>query len=237
MAAVGDRSGPAGSPRSYRSPRREEQAKRTRRKVLDAARKEFLASGWAATTMRSIAAGASVSLPTVEAAFGTKAGLLKQVIDVAIAGDDEPVAVLDRAPIAQAASQQRVEDLLRLVATVLAEAQRRSARLVQVLSEAATVDPGLRELAADRLAQRSRTAEWIADQVIQRAALRPGLDRDAAVDTVWLLMEPVLFARLTDDRGWSDERYRDWFADSAQRLLLGSDALARGGAEGQTPGV
>ena len=47
--------------------------------------------------MRAIAAAAGVAVPTVELGFGTKARLLKAAIDVAIAGDDEPVPVLDRA--------------------------------------------------------------------------------------------------------------------------------------------
>ena len=38
-----------------------------------------------------------MSVATVELLFGTKVALLKAAIDVAIAGDDEPVAVLDRA--------------------------------------------------------------------------------------------------------------------------------------------
>ena len=45
--------------------------------------------------MRAVAADAEVVLPTVELVFGTKAKLLKAVIDVAIAGDDEPVPMLD----------------------------------------------------------------------------------------------------------------------------------------------
>src|SRR3954451_20911335 len=147
--------------RRYDSPRRREQALRTRERILAAARAAFLTSGYAATTVRSVAEAAAVSLPTVEQGFGTKAQLLKEVIDVAIAGGDEPVAVLDRAPIARAAAQRRVEDMLHHVATVLAEAQRRSARLVQVLAEAAAADPSLQGLAEDRLAPRSRTAGWV----------------------------------------------------------------------------
>jgi hypothetical protein len=40
------------------------------------------------------------------------------------------------------------------------------------------------------------------------------------VDTVWLLMDPVVFCRLTEDRGWSADRYERWFADTVRRLLL-----------------
>ena len=46
--------------------------------------------------MRAVAADAGVAVPTVELAFGTKARLLKAVIDTAIAGDDEPAPMLAR---------------------------------------------------------------------------------------------------------------------------------------------
>jgi AcrR family transcriptional regulator len=212
-----------GVARSYRAPRREEQARRTRRRILEAGRAQFLAAGFAGATMRRIAEAAGVSLPSVEQAFGTKARLLAQVVDVAIAGDDEPVPVLERAPAARAAAAERVEDFLLLVADLLTEGQQRSARLVLVVFEAAGADPGVRLLAQDRLAQRARTAEWIVDGMLRRGRPRPGVDRAHAVDTVWLLMDPAVFCRLTEDRGWSAVRYRDWFADSAARLLLGAD--------------
>ena len=83
--------------RAYRSPRRDAQARLTRRRVLEAATASFLARGYAGTTMRAVAGGAGVSVATVELLFGTKVALLQAAIDVAIAGDDEPVAVLDRA--------------------------------------------------------------------------------------------------------------------------------------------
>lgn len=216
----GSASGPR--PRSYRSPGREEQARRTRRRILEAARREFLTAGYAGTTMRAVAGAAGVSLPTVEATFGTKSALLEAVIDVAIAGDDEPVAVLDRPWAAAASSTRGVEEFLSAVATTLTDAQERSARLVVVLLEAADIDRSLRPLAEDRLAQRARTATWIAEGILARGRIRPTIDRDLAVDTIWLLMEPVVYCRLTEDRGWTPERYRDWFADSAQCLLLDS---------------
>src|SRR3954468_7832131 len=82
--------------RSYRSSRREARARRTRLRVLEAAGSVFVAGGDAGATIRAIAAEAGVSVPTVEQLFGTKARLLKAAIDVAIAGDDDAVPVLDR---------------------------------------------------------------------------------------------------------------------------------------------
>ena len=220
MSDDGDTSSGGRGTRAYHSPRRQEQARRTRQRILAAAGREFLASGYAGTTMRSIAAAAEVSVPTVELAFGTKSELFKQVIDVAIAGDDEPVPVLGRPWVADAEAATAVGDFLDICSGVLAAGQQRSARLIVVAVEAAAADPAVRVLVEQRLAQRSRTAEWVADGVIDRAPLRPGIVRAHAVDTLWLLMDPVVFCRLTEDRGWSPDRYRRWFADSAQRLLV-----------------
>ena len=88
--------------RGYASPARTEQARQTRKRVIEAATWLFVQQGYATTTMRAIADAADVSVPTVELLFGTKAQLLHVVIDVAVAGDDEPVPVLNRAWAAEA---------------------------------------------------------------------------------------------------------------------------------------
>jgi AcrR family transcriptional regulator len=208
--------------RGYVSTTRTQQAQQTRRRVIDAATRLFVQQGYAATTMRAIAAEASVSLPTVELLFGTKAQLLHVVIDVAVAGDDEPVPVLSRAWAADAQSARDLADFLSAVALVLSEAQARSAGVILAAYEAAATDPDIQLLILDRESQRERTAAWIVDSVLERAALRPGLDRAGVIDTVWLLMDPVIFNRLTRHRGWNPDRYASWFADSVAQLLIGN---------------
>jgi AcrR family transcriptional regulator len=216
---------PGGGParrnaRSYRSPKRDEQARRTRRRILVTATEQFRTLGYAGTTMGAIAAAAGVSVPTVELAFGTKATLLKAAIDVAITGDDEPVPVLERPWAARAEAATTPEAFLAVVADVVADAAKRSDALVLVAFEAARSDQRLAPIAAQLKAQRAVVAAWIVDRLIARAPLRPGVDRAQAIDTVWLLMEPAVFERLTIDRGWTPDRYAAWFADSALRLLL-----------------
>src|SRR5438045_9693233 len=82
--------------RTYRSAQRAAQAQRTRERIIAAATEQFTTTGYPATTIRSIAASAGVSVASIELSFGTKAALLKAAIDVAIAGDHEPVAILNR---------------------------------------------------------------------------------------------------------------------------------------------
>ncbi len=210
--------------RPYRSSRREGQARRTRRRVIEAATAAFLERGWGGATVRAVAAAAGVSVPTVEALFGTKARLLKAAIDVAIAGDDEPVPVLDR-PWATAARQARdAREFLVAVGEVVAAAQQRSAGLVLAVFEGAARDPDLADLAEQMTAQRAGTARWIVTGLVRLAPLRPGTSRAEAVDTVWLLMEPALFDRVVRRRSWTPRRYARWFAHSALRLLTPDDA-------------
>jgi AcrR family transcriptional regulator len=206
--------------RGYVSGTRTEQAQKTRKRVIEAARRLFVRQGYATTTMRAIATEASVSVPTVELLFGTKAQLLHVVIDVAVAGDDEPVPVLSRAWAADAQSAPNLAGFLSIVAQVLSDAQARSAGVMLAAYEAAACDPDIQLLIMDRESQRERTASWIVDGVVERAGLRPGIARASAIDTVWMLMDPAIFNRLTRHRGWSPDRYASWFADSVARLLV-----------------
>src|SRR5687767_15998987 len=83
-------------PRRYDATSRQAQAGRNRVAVLESARNLFLERGFAATTMPDIASAAGVSVQTVYKVFGNKTGLAKAVFDFAIAGDDEPVPMLQR---------------------------------------------------------------------------------------------------------------------------------------------
>lgn len=187
----------------------------TRARVVAAGTAQFLERGWTGTTVRAVASAAGVSVATVEQLFGTKAHLLKAAIDVAIAGDDEPVPVLQRSWAAAVRRAGSPEEFLAAVADVLAAAQARSAGLVLALFEAARTDPGLAPLCARKAAEREATAAWIVDALARLAPVTRG-----GLDSLWILMDPAVFDRLIRTRGWSVERYAAWFADSARRLLI-----------------
>ena len=206
--------------RTYRSSRREGQARRTRRRVIEAATSVFVARGYAGTTMRAVATAAGVSVPTVELLFGAKARLLKAAIDLAIVGDDESVPVLERDWTVAALKAGTAEEFLEVVAGVIGPAQARSAGLVLAVFEGSVADSGLADVAEQMIKQREVTAGWVVDGLTAKADLLAGLARQDAVDTVWILMDPALFDRLVRRRGWTIERYQDWFAGSARRLLI-----------------
>jgi AcrR family transcriptional regulator len=212
-----------GNPRRrYDSPARRERARRTRRAVLDAAREQFVAHGYAATGIRAVAAAAGVAVPTVEQAFGTKRNLLKEVVDVTRAGDDEPVAMLDREPAVAAAAAGTAAEFLTLVTAEIGAVSARVSAVLAVLAAAAAGDPEIAGLAAEIDAQRRVVAGWLVDTLAGHAPLR--LPRGRAVDAVWTLLDPLVHRRLTADCGWSTAEFAGWLADALDRLLLSPPA-------------
>jgi AcrR family transcriptional regulator len=206
--------------RTYRSVNRTEQARQTYAAVLSAGHDMFSRGGYAATTMRLVAGSAGVSVPTVEQLFRTKSSLLKACIDVAIAGDGEPAAMLEREWTLRAEAATDVNGFVAVFASVLAPAQARSAALVLAVFEGSGRDPEIAELAHRLTEQRAVMATWVIKQLRRTQPLRTGLTKQDAIDTVWVLLDPAVFERLTQRRGHSVEYYEHWIADSMIRLLF-----------------
>lgn len=75
----------------------------------------------------------------------TKAALVEEVFDVAIAGDDEPVAVADRPETQRIQQEPDVRAKLRLYAQGAAARADRSARVQLALRNGAAVDPAVND--------------------------------------------------------------------------------------------
>ncbi len=198
--------------REYHSPLRRSQAEQTRAAVLDAATRLFSERGWAATGMRDIAAEAGVSVETVYAAVGTKAELLKQAIDVAIVGDDEPVDLTAR-PEFQVMSAGDLRARAAAAADLSATVNERTVGLLRTLREAAGRDPAL----AARL-EEARSGHRAT--VHAGAPLVAGRPMDATEsDGFWALLSPEVFELLTGSAGWSTQQYRRWLTRAVESLL------------------
>ncbi len=139
-------------PKRYTSEVRDEQARRTQRAIVTAARDLFLARGYAATTIDGIAEAAHVSRRTVFNSVGGKAALLKLAFDWAIVGDDEPVALADRPAVKAIVAEPDPRQALLLWVQTSTEIATRTAPLGEVLTAAADIDPA----AAKQLAEWSR---------------------------------------------------------------------------------
>ncbi len=208
------------STRTYRSAKRQMQARETRARILAAARVEFERRGYTATTIRRVAEAAGVSVPTVELSFATKTQLLAATVSFAIRGDAEPLPMLERPWARRALQASSLDAFLGIVQGVFVDAARRSAGLVLAVFEAARQDASIAVLADQLRRQRTETAAWLVDGLVASGPLRAGIAREQAIDTVWMLMDPYVFRALTIDRDWTPERVGSWFGESVRRLLL-----------------
>ncbi len=219
---------PVGNPRRpYRSTVRAESATRTRGAILAAAQELFVARGYAATSLRAIARAAGVSVPTIEQTFGTKAKLLKTVVDVARAGDDEPIPMLEREPARVAQTRVDVADFLTIVTKEIGVVSDRVSGIFAVVEQAATSDDQIARLAQDLDAQRRVVATWIVNGLRRRGRLRRGLSVEHAIDTIWLLLDPTVHRRLRRDRHWSTAAFTLWLRDAITHLTLAPDVEPR----------
>src|SRR4029450_10607589 len=82
--------------RRYDSSGRQAQARRTRQVILDAAHRQFLEGGYAATTIAAIAAEAGVSVETIYKAFGGKPALVRAIYQPGLVGQ-QPIPAYQRA--------------------------------------------------------------------------------------------------------------------------------------------
>jgi AcrR family transcriptional regulator len=201
---------PAGK-RRYDSSLRRRTAKHNRAQVLEAATALFTERGWAAS-VREIAARAGVSVETVYAHFGSKVDLLNSVVDVAVVGDDQPVALVDRPEFAGLSAGDVAERADRAAALNTA-INRRTARLLRAVQEGAAREPVL----AVRLASLRESQRQTVHQALAIVAGRPVADTEA--DGLWVLSTQDVYGLLVGTAGWSPAQYERWLADAIRTLL------------------
>ena len=207
--------------RDYRSELRAAQAQETRRSIVAAATRLFVEGGYGATTIDAVAEAAGVSRKTVFTAVGGKLDLLKLALDWAVAGDDQAVALSDRAAIRRWMDQADPRQVLDGLAGMLAEIGARVGALYGALEVAAGIDPAARELAEELQRRRLDDARKVVGPLRDMKALTTDITCQEAVDLVWLVMDPALFDRLVRVRRWSTSRFKEWLASTLCRQLLG----------------
>jgi AcrR family transcriptional regulator len=206
--------------RGYHSPMRAESAERTRRAIVAAARDLFLERGYTAASLRDVAEAAGVARPTAAAAFGSKPALLRQIINEALAGDDQPVPVAQRpwfAPVWQASDPRGVLDAYAGVCLLI---NARTARLFEVVHRAAGDSPEITELWATLEDNRRIGAGAVVAHACTLGPIRDDLGVDQVADALWTLNDPALYARLVLGKGWSEAVFRRWLARQMATAVL-----------------
>ena len=207
--------------RKYSSAVREEQAARTRTRILDAAAELFLERGYARTTMKDIAVQADVARDTVHAIFGSKARVLTALIDHRLVPDGS-VTNVTQLPEALAIKDEvdqrkQIELFAKFIAGISTELR----PVFEILRTASAVEPEMakvfEEMDQFRMNNMQTYASWIAARGPLRVSTRQ------AGEIIWALASLDVARMLCDELGWTESQHARWLSDTLIRTLLPND--------------
>jgi AcrR family transcriptional regulator len=203
---------------------RAEQSRRTRRAITQAATTLFLREGFLGTTMAAIAREAGVAVQTLYLSFANKTAILDTAFGQTLAGDDEPIPLLDRdwmrdilaEPDGAAALQSFIE-----VSTQIIE----RATPLYIVIRSSAADPEVAELLEKNKHERHTQFRVLAEALAARPGFNQSLDVDEAAAILYVVQSEDTFAMYVNERGWSVEQWSAWTSRTLQQQLFpgGSD--------------
>jgi AcrR family transcriptional regulator len=198
--------------RAYNTSLRAEQARRTRHRIAEAARRLFVSRGYHAVTMADIAAEAGVAYQTVYAVFGNKKRMAHEIIWTTfdVEGVHDLLAELTAAP--------DPEEWLRSAARIARLVSERLGELLRFLQE--SEDPELQEEHRNVESRRRDQEQHLVQLLADSGRLTPGLSEQEALDVLWTMTGSHLYQQLVARQGWPADRYEDWLGDTLVQLLL-----------------
>ena len=200
-------------------------ARQTRRRIIDTAAALFVDQGYGATTLQQIADRAGVAVQTVYFVFGNKPALLKELVDVVIAGDDEPVATMERSWFTAVTDATTAGSALATLIAGTRAMLERVATITEMLRAAAATNPEIRGSWPGQRDPRYTVISTAVASLTGKPGARSGISTAEATDIVYALLSPELFLVLTRDRGWSPTSWERWVYDTlASQLLTDSGA-------------
>jgi AcrR family transcriptional regulator len=198
---------------------RRRRSMRTRARIVEAATQLFVEHGYLATTIEAIADAGGVAVQTVYYVFGTKRNVLAAVLDATIAGEAEPLPVLQQpwierfaaAPDAAVAVDLLVEGTVGILA--------RTAPVYEVVRRAAA-DPEVGALLDANRRDRRTDQRRLVELLAEAGHLRNGLDVDTAADVFYAVINEEVFQLLVVDCGWDLERFGRWVGTTLTDQLV-----------------
>jgi AcrR family transcriptional regulator len=165
-------------------------------------------------TVEAVARRAEVAVQTVYAVFGSKTGILAELLNQTTFGPDYEDAV--RETLGERDPEARLRGAAR-IARQIHDAQREG---FDLLRGAGVVAPELARLEQERERIRYEREEAMILSLRDAKRLRTGLSYRAARDILWTLTGSDVYRMLVRDRGWSSQKYEDWLADTLVHSLL-----------------
>jgi AcrR family transcriptional regulator len=204
--------------RRYDASNRQAQALRHREAILEAAQRQFLDGGYAATTIAAIAAEASVSVETIYKAFGGKPGLVRAIYERGLSGR-QPIPAFQRSD-AMRQDTADPEMIMRNWGVLASEVGSVVSPIVRLVRAAAVTDPDMAALLKAANDTREQRARHHARFLKQRGYLREGLTLAEATDILWTATSDELYDLLVTQRGWTLPRFARFLGEYLIAALL-----------------
>jgi AcrR family transcriptional regulator len=187
-------------------------------RIVRAAHELFARNGYQATTLTAVADAAGVAHRTVYVRFGTKAALLKRVIDVALVGDLAPIDVVSREWYRTATTAPTLEARIAALAKGSARLVGSAADVIVVAREAEPTEP---LLATAARAGRAATRDAI--RTFWRRAHDDGLlpaecDLTWLADTTSVLAHAETYLLMRETLQMTPQQYQAWLATTWHRM-------------------
>jgi AcrR family transcriptional regulator len=205
--------------RPYNSPRRASAARRTRETIVQSAKEAFEQKGWSATTIPLIASAAGVSPKTVEALFGTKAALLRAVVDYSIRGDLLDIPVTEREGGTRIEAAPTAAAMLDLHASHVRTIVERTAGVAWSVEHAAAGDPDVADLWQKMTRNRRSGVTWATDVLLAKPDADPTLKRSHVESTFWLALEWGTYRTMTEQHGLTPAEFERWLRTYYRNML------------------
>lgn len=206
--------------RGYDSEQRRAQSEATRQRILDTARALVVERGYRGTTIAELARRSDVHVDTIYELVGRKPVILRELVERAISGTDQPLDPFEREYVQQIAAEPDAGRKLDLYAAAMRRILARLAPLFLALRDASATDPEAGQVWSRISERRAANMRLLAADLLATGELRDGLTVDEVADTIWATNSPDLHRLLVGDRGWTPEHYEAWLATSWRRLFL-----------------
>jgi len=213
---------------------RQQRARETRHRMLGAAARMFASRGYVPTTMAAIASESGVAVQTVHFTFHTKAELLRELIRVVSAGEEDPRPVMEREWVREALGAKHAERTLALSVEHGTDIFKRVAPLRPAIETAASVDADVAALCRSIAAARRAGIGRLLQEISARGQLRYDRTTKQATDIMSFVHSHEGFLALVEASGWSVEAYKAWqYQTLCDQLLQASRHMdRRNGARG-----
>jgi AcrR family transcriptional regulator len=200
--------------RPYVSDARELSAQATRARIMDAAKSLFMHDGIDKVTVAQIAERAEVATPTIYAAFKSKAGILRALMEAARFGDR-----FERARQHLQGVTDSVE-MVALTAGISRSIYEGETSDLDLFRGASSFSPSLRKLEENFERMRLNMQQARVELLFEQRKAKKGLTLDEARRIMWMYTSRDVFRMLVHEAGWSLDRYEEWLREALLSALV-----------------